>query len=59
MLPEHAMAGAERWAAGLTGPGYAIDDATAIKVVDGVAEVISEGHWRLFEPTASASVGPR
>jgi dipeptidase E len=59
MLPEHAMAGAERWAAGLTGPGYAIDDATAIKVVDGVAEVISEGHWRLLEPTASASVGPR
>ena len=44
------MADAERWAAGLTGPGYAIDDETAIKVVDGVAEVISEGHWRLFQP---------
>jgi len=28
---------------------YAIDDETAIKVVDGVAHVISEGHWRLFD----------
>lgn len=58
-LPGHAMAGAERWAAGLTGPGYAIDDATAIKVVDGVAEVISEGNWRSFEPTTAAEVDPR
>ncbi len=48
-LPQNTMADAERWAAGLTGSGYAIDDQTAIKVVDGVAEVISEGHWRLFE----------
>ena len=48
-LPENTTADAERWAAGLTGSGYAIDDQTAIKVVDGVAEVISEGHWRLFE----------
>ena len=47
-LPENTTADAERWAAGLTGPGYAIDDNTAIKVVDGVAEVISEGNWHLF-----------
>jgi dipeptidase E len=47
-LPQNTTADAERWAAGLTGSGYAIDDETAIKVVDGVAEVISEGHWRLF-----------
>ena len=45
-LPENTTADAERWAAGLTRPGYAIDDQTAIKVVDGVAEVISEGNWR-------------
>ena len=37
-LPENTMADAERWAAGLTRSGYAIDDQTAIKVVDGVAE---------------------
>ena len=48
-LPQNTMADAERWAAALTRSGYAIDDETAIKVVDGVAEVISEGHWRLFE----------
>jgi len=48
-LPQNTTADAERWAAGLTRSGYAIDDETAIRVVDGVAEVISEGHWRLFE----------
>ncbi len=42
------MAEAEGWAAGLEGPAYAIDDETAITVVDGVVEVVSEGHWRLF-----------
>ncbi len=49
-LPENTMADAERWAAGMTIPAYAIDDATAIKVVDGSIEVISEGNWRLFSP---------
>jgi dipeptidase E len=49
-LPENTMADAERWAAGIPGPAYAIDDETAIKVVDGAAEVLSEGHWKLFEP---------
>ncbi len=48
-LPENTTADAERWAAGLTRAGYAIDDETAIKVVDGTVEVVSEGHWRLFE----------
>ena len=49
-LPENTMAEAERWAAGLAGPAYAIDDETAIKVVDGTVEVVSEGHWKLFAP---------
>jgi dipeptidase E len=49
-LPENTMADAERWASGLTGAGYAIDDETAITVVDGTVEVVSEGHWRLFAP---------
>jgi dipeptidase E len=47
-LPENTMADAQRWAAEIPGPAYAIDDETAIKVVDGVVEIISEGHWRLF-----------
>jgi dipeptidase E len=29
-------------------PTYGIDDETAIKVVDGSVEVVSEGQWRLF-----------
>ena len=47
-LPYNTMAHAERWAAGIPGPAYAIDDETAIKVTDGSVEVVSEGHWRLF-----------
>ncbi|MFD9125661.1 Type 1 glutamine amidotransferase-like domain-containing protein [Kitasatospora sp. NPDC059571] len=47
-LPENTMADATRWAAGLPNPAYAIDDDTAIKVVDGTVEVVSEGHWRFF-----------
>jgi dipeptidase E len=35
---------------GIPVPTYAIDDNTAIKVVDGTAEVISEGDWRLINP---------
>ena len=48
-LPENTLADAERWAAGIPGPAYAIDDETAIKVVDGKVEVISEGHWKRFD----------
>ena len=50
MLPENTMADAERWAASMSVPAYAIDDETAIKVVDGAVEVLSEGHWKLFTP---------
>jgi len=53
-LPENTMADAERWAATLPNPAYAIDDETAVKVVDGVVEIVSEGHWRLFDRPASA-----
>jgi len=49
-LPENTMAAAETWAADIAGPAYAIDDETAIKVVDGAVEVVSEGNWKLFIP---------
>jgi dipeptidase E len=54
-LPENTMADAERWAAGMPVPAYAIDDQTAIRVVDGTVEVVSEGHWKLFSPSPDAS----
>jgi dipeptidase E len=53
-LPANTMAAAERWAADLSGPAYAIDDETAIKVVDGAVEVVSEGHWKLLSPKSLA-----
>ena len=46
----HDVAAAEKWAARLPVPAYAIDDATAVAVVGGTVEVISEGHWQLFSP---------
>ncbi len=48
-FPGNTMAHAERWAHGLGVPSYAIDEQTAIQVVDGAVEVISEGLWRKFE----------
>jgi dipeptidase E len=53
-LPWNTMATAEEWAAGLSGPAYAIDDETAIKVVDGTVDVVSEGHWKLLTPRTGA-----
>ena len=49
-LPDNSLANAERWAAGIPVPAYAIDDQTAIKVIDGAVEVVSEGHWKRFTP---------
>jgi dipeptidase E len=46
--PDNTTAEAERWAAGIGGPAYAIDDQTAIKVVGGVVEVVSEGRWKSY-----------
>jgi dipeptidase E len=51
-LPGNTMAEAESWAAGISGPAYAVDDETAFKVVDGNVEIVSEGKWRLFTPTS-------
>ena len=45
-MPGNTMAEAEQWAAGISGPAYAVDDQTAITVVDGTVEVVSEGHWK-------------
>jgi dipeptidase E len=45
-----SMAEVEKWAAGIPVPTYAIDDETAIRVIDGIPEVVSEGNWKLFQP---------
>jgi dipeptidase E len=48
--PQNSMANAELWASWRSNPTYAIDDETAVSVVDGKIDVISEGHWKLFTP---------
>ncbi|MEV4342955.1 Type 1 glutamine amidotransferase-like domain-containing protein [Actinoplanes sp. NPDC049596] len=51
----NTMAEAEKWAASIPTPAYAIDNETALKVVDGDVEVVSEGQWRLFNQTTDIS----
>ncbi|WP_029202514.1 Type 1 glutamine amidotransferase-like domain-containing protein [Ornithinimicrobium pekingense] len=48
-FPTNTLAHAERWAAEVGVPAYAIDEETAIRVVDGAVEVVSEGTWQRFE----------
>lgn len=48
--PDASLANAEIWAGMLPVPTYAIDDQSALQVVDGVVTVVSEGNWKLFTP---------
>jgi dipeptidase E len=48
--PESSMAKVERMAGDVPVPTYAIDDETAIQVVEGTIEVVSEGRWKRFSP---------
>ncbi|QAY70490.1 Type 1 glutamine amidotransferase-like domain-containing protein [Xylanimonas protaetiae] len=48
-MEDTAVANVAAWAQGVPVPAYGIDDSTAIRVVDGTLEVVSEGHWELFE----------
>ncbi|MGG5210582.1 Type 1 glutamine amidotransferase-like domain-containing protein [Chryseobacterium sp. MIQD13] len=48
MFPENSLDHLEKLASSIAVPSYAIDDQTAIKVTNGNIEVISEGHWKLF-----------
>jgi dipeptidase E len=54
IFDDSSMANIERWAAGVPVPTYAIDDQTAIKVVDSAVEVVSEGRWKLFTPETAS-----
>lgn len=49
-MPDNSREEVQRWAADIPVATYGIDDDTAIKVVDGTIEVISEGHWEIFPP---------
>lgn len=47
--PSNTSKAAQRWAARIPGPSYALDDQSAITVVDGAVDVVSEGRWRRFD----------
>jgi dipeptidase E len=55
-FPQNSMANLERLSATIPLSSYAIDDQTAIKVIDGVIEVVSEGNWKLFTPSIAPSL---
>ncbi|MBA8794066.1 dipeptidase E [Friedmanniella endophytica] len=44
----NTLARAEAWAARIGSPSYALDEQSAISVVDGEVTVVSEGRWRRF-----------
>jgi dipeptidase E len=47
-FPENSLVNLEKLAATIPLPSYAIDDQTAIKVIDGTVEIVSEGNWKLL-----------
>ena len=47
-FPTNTLADAQRWAADLDGPAYALDEQSAVAVVAGTVEVVSEGTWTRF-----------
>jgi dipeptidase E len=40
---------------GLEYPVYALDDSSALKIIDGNIEVVSEGEWKLIDPSQLTS----
>ncbi|MGH3497643.1 MAG: Type 1 glutamine amidotransferase-like domain-containing protein [Nocardioidaceae bacterium] len=48
VFPTNTLAQADPWAAEIAGPAYAIDDETALRVVEGAVDVVSEGVWKRF-----------
>jgi dipeptidase E len=47
-FPQATLENIEKWAAKVDKPLYALDDQSALKVIDGKVEVISSGKWKLF-----------
>ncbi|MGD8404979.1 MAG: Type 1 glutamine amidotransferase-like domain-containing protein [Anaerolineales bacterium] len=48
-FPQANLENVEKWAAKVDYPLYALDDQSALKVVDGKIEIVSTGKWKLFE----------
>lgn len=48
-FPDNSLENLKKLAATLPFPSYAIDDQTAILIIDGHINVVSEGRWKLFD----------
>ncbi|HEX3814287.1 MAG TPA: hypothetical protein VHX59_15745 [Mycobacteriales bacterium] len=51
-MRKSGLANIQKWASGSPAPTYATDDQTAITVIDGAVEVVSEENWTLCNPDA-------
>jgi dipeptidase E len=47
-FPQATLENVEKWAAKVDYPLYALDDQSALKVIDGKVDIISRGQWKLF-----------
>lgn len=47
-FPDNILANIQKIARNINYPSYAIDDHTAIKIIDNKIEVVSEGEWQLI-----------
>jgi dipeptidase E len=50
-FPQANLENVAKWAAKTDKPMYALDDQSALKVLDDKIEVISNGQWKLFQPS--------
>jgi len=55
-FPHNALANLQKLAATLPVSSYLIDDHTAIQVVDGSIQVVSEGNWEFFKRNKDAAI---
>ena len=58
-FPDNAMAKLEALAATLPVPSYLIDDQTGLLVQDGAIQVVSEGNWKLVQPSSAVKIEDR
>ena len=47
-MPGNSLGELQAWAATMDNPCYVVDDETAIRVVDGAVDVVTEGRWLLL-----------
>lgn len=52
-FPDNSLENLKKLAATLPFPSYAIDDQTAILIIDGHINVVSEGRWKLFDKVSA------